>query len=146
VARSVAQDTGGAGAGPPLRLPERGRLASFSPVRPRTVWWVVAGCLVAISAYLFFLGLVASYNSVSVREKYSLQRIACVSVYGWVRDEGGHRSSVQGEPNPGEQASLACHAAIGDRETTIEVLIGVAVVFAIVGYSAGPGDAKATAA
>lgn len=119
-----------------MDVPE-GRSAPPSPIRPRTAWWVVAASLVAISAYLLFLGLTASYNSVSVSGGYSLHRLACLSVYGWIGDESGHQSAVQSEASPDEQDSVACHAAISDRETTIEVLLGVAVVFLLVGYRAG---------
>jgi hypothetical protein len=125
-----------------LHSPEGRRPAPSSPIKPRTVWYSLAGCLVAISAYLFFLGLIASYNSVSASGSYSLQRASCQSVYGWVRNEGGHLSAVQTEPTPDPQASLACHAAIGDRETTIEVLLGFALAFTVVGLRTGQDEER----
>jgi hypothetical protein len=129
---------------PPLHSPEGRRPAPSSPIKPRTVWYSLAGCLVAISAYLFFLGLIASYNSVSASGSYSLQRASCQSVYGWLRNEGGHLSAVQTEPTPDPQASLACHAAIGDREATIEVLLGFALAFTVVGLRTGQGEERKT--
>jgi len=125
-----------------LRSPEGREPAPSSPIKPSTVWYSLAGCLVAISAYLFFLGLVASYNSVSASGSYSLQRASCLSVYGWVRGENGHLSAVQAEATPARAASLACHAAIGDRETTIEVLLGFAFAFLVVGLRASEVQEK----
>jgi hypothetical protein len=120
-----------------LHVNEAGQPPIPAPIKPRTVWWVLAACLVAISAYLLFLGLTATYNNVSATGGYTLHRVACLSVYGWLGDEGGHQSAVQAEASPDEQDSVGCHAAINDRETTIEVLLGIAVVFAIIGYRAG---------
>jgi hypothetical protein len=113
-------------------------------VQSRTVWWFLAACLLAVSAYLFFRSATASYNSVSSDRGYSVQQVACLSVYGWLSNENTQLSAIQaGNLTPDEEASVvACHAAIGDRETTIEVLLGIAVVFAFIGYRAGPGDTK----
>jgi hypothetical protein len=119
-----------------------------STIRPRSVWWFVAGCLVVVSAYLFFRSATASYNSVSPPGGYSVQQVACLSVYGWLRDEPTDLpSTLPSRLSPDERAAyFACHAAIGDRETTVEVLLGVAVVFLIVGYQAGRGATARTAA
>jgi hypothetical protein len=110
-------------------------------IRPRSVWWVIAGCLVLVSAYLFFRSATASYNSVSTSGGYSVQQVACLSVYGWLQDEPTDLPSTQpSQLTPDERAAyFACHAAIGDRETTVEVLVGIALVFLIVGYRSGRG-------
>jgi hypothetical protein len=110
------------------------------------VWWVVAGCLVAVSAYLFFRSATASYNSVSATGGYSVQQVACLSVYGWLRNEDTNLPSSQPAAlSPDERSAFyACHATIGDRETTIEVLLGVAAAFLIVGYIVGPAATRET--
>jgi hypothetical protein len=107
---------------------------------------VVAGCLIAVSAYLFFRSATASYNSVSAPGGYSVQQVACLSVYGWLRNEPTDLSSTQpSQLRPDERSAiLACHATIGDRETTIEVLLGIAAVFLIIGYLVGPGAKEPT--
>lgn len=131
-----------------MRVPDRrpGSSSSASPIRSRTVWWVVAGCLVAVSAYLFFRSATASYNSVSATGGYSVQQVACLSVYGWLRNEDTNLPSSQPAAlSPDERSAFyACHATIGDRETTIEVLLGVAAAFLIVGYIVGPAATRET--
>ncbi len=127
-----------------MRVPDQLEPKASSPIRPQTVWWVLAACLVAIAAYVFVRSATASYNSVSLGGGYSVQQVACLSVYGWVRGEGPQLSSAQlAELSPNQQASfVACHAAIGDRETTIKILVGIAIVFAFVAYLVGQADAK----
>lgn len=132
-----------------MRVPDRGHRSlssSDTSIRPRSVWWVVAGCLLALCAYLFFRSATASYNSVSAPSGYSVQQVACLSVYGWLRNEPTDLSSLQpSQLRPDERSALlACHAAIGDRETTIEVLLGVALVFLIVGYLVGASAKEPT--
>ena len=127
-----------------MRVPDQPQSRASSPIKPQTVWWVLAGCLLAIAAYVFLRSATASYNGVSLGGGYSVQQVACLSVYGWVRGEGPQLSSTQlAELSPNEQASfVACHAAIGDRENTIKILVGVAIVFAFVAYLVGQADAK----
>ncbi len=128
---------------PADRLPERPQT-----VRPRTVWWVIAGCLLAVCAYLFLRSATASYNSVSPTGGYSIRQVACLSVYGWLENEPTDLPSTQPSQLSSDERSAfyACHAAIGDRETTIEVLLGIAVVFLIVGYGAGRAETRETTA
>ena len=127
-----------------LHASDQGPPRPWSPIKAQTVWWVLAGCLIAIVGYVFFRSATASYNSVSLGGGYSVQQVACLSVYGWVRGEGPQLSSTQlAELSPNQQASfVACHAAIGDRETTIKILVGVAIVFAFVAYLVGQADAR----
>ena len=115
-----------------------------STVRPRSVWWVIAGVLFAVSAYLFVRSATASYNSVSPTGGYSIRQVACLSVYGWLDDEPTNLPSTQPALLSQDERSAfyACHAAIGDRETTVEVLLGIAVVFLIVGYGAGRAETR----
>lgn len=115
-----------------------------STVRPRSVWWVIAGCLFAVSAYLFVRSATASYNGVSPTGDYSIRQVACLSVYGWLENEPTDLPSTQPALLSRDERSAfyACHAAIGDRETTIEVLLGIAVVFLIVGYGAGRAETR----
>lgn len=122
--------------------PDRRQPASSSPIRPQTVWWVVAGLLFVISLYLIFRSATASY-SVPPGGGTQLRQVACQSVYGWVRGQGVPLTSSQVTYLTADQkaAYYACHAAIGDRETTIKVLLGVAVVFAFIGYGADLRDA-----
>ena len=124
-----------------MRSPEGDHGLSPATIKPRSVWWVVAGCLLVVCIYLFFRSATASYNSVSSSGGYSVQDVACLSVYGWLRDEPTDLPSSQpAQLSPDERAAFyACHAAIGDRETTIEVLLGIALVFVIIGYRVGSG-------
>ena len=101
------------------------------------MWWVVAGLLVFISLYLIFRSATASYG-VPPNGGTQVRQVACQSVYGWVRAQGVQVTPGQLTYLTADQraAYYACHAAIGDRETTIEVLIGVAAFFALVGWGA----------
>lgn len=119
-----------------MAFAERRRPAPPSPIRPQTVWWVVAGLLFVISLYLIFRSATASYSVPP--DATAVRQVACQSVYGWVRGQGVQLTSTQVGYLTADQkaAYYACRAAIGDRETTIKILLGATVAFAIIGYGA----------
>lgn len=108
----------------------------------------MAGLLAFLSLYLTFRSATATYNGVKSLGSASVHQIACQSVYGWVRGQGVQLTATEVSYLNADQraAFYACRAAIGDRETTIEVLLGFTAAFVIVGYGAGLLDARARGA
>ena len=92
-------------------MADRGRSASPSPIRPQTVWWVVAGLLLVISLYVIFRSATASYT-LSPKSTAAVTQVACQSVYGWVRGQGVQLTSSQVSylTVPQKAAYYACRA------------------------------------
>lgn len=102
------------------------------------MWWVLAALVAFLGLFLLFRCATATYNGVEALGSSSVHQVACQSVYGWVRGQGVQLTATEVSYLNADQRAgyYACRAAIGDRETTIEVLLGFAVAFAVVGYGA----------